>query len=89
MANSSLSAQLRWAVVSRQAPQCGHRDGSFDDPSFWQNREALRGIGPLDDIDVDPSEDAAKGGLKNRPLIATVGIELEQEWIHAEQSGHH
>jgi hypothetical protein len=34
-------------------------------------------------------EDFANGGLKDRPLIAAVGIELQQEWMQAKQCGHH
>ena len=34
-------------------------------------------------------EDFANGGLKDRSLIAAVGIELQQEWMQAKQCGHH
>jgi hypothetical protein len=31
-------------------------------------------------------ENFANGGLKDRSLIAAVGIELQQEWMQAKQS---
>ncbi len=62
---------------------------AFDDPSLGQDRKALCYIGTLDDLYVDLPEDFANGGLKDRPLIAAVGIELQQEWMQAKQCGHH
>ena len=47
--------------------------------SAWQHHE-LRGIGSLDDLDVDPATDLAQPALELRPLAAAVGAELEQEW---------
>ena len=40
-------------------------------------------------LHVDLPEDFANGGLKDRPLIAAVGIELQQEWMQTKQCGHH
>ena len=40
------------------------------------DRKALCFVGALDDLHVDLPEDFANGGLKDRPLIAAVGIEL-------------
>src|ERR1700716_4490146 len=54
-----------------------------------QDRKAFCDIGALDDLHVDLPEDFANGGLKDRPLIAAVGIELQQEWMQAKQCGHH
>jgi hypothetical protein len=53
-----------------------------------QDGEAFGGVRPLYDFDVDLAEHVAQRALELRPLIPTVGIELEQEWIHAEQRGH-
>jgi hypothetical protein len=64
-------------------------DGALDDPSLGQDSEALCCIGALDDFHIGLSKDFANGGLKDRPLIAAVGIELQQEWIQAKQRGHH
>src|SRR6195256_883280 len=50
---------------------------------------SLCDIGALDNLHVDLPEDFANGGLKDRPLIAAVGIELQQEWMQAKQCGHH
>lgn len=49
----------------------------------------LYGIGALDDLQVDLREDFANGGLKDRAPIAALGIELQQEWMQAEQCSHH
>ena len=54
-----------------------------------EDRKALCYIGALDNLHVDLPEDFANGGLKDRPLIAAVGIELQQEWMQAKQCGHH
>jgi hypothetical protein len=35
------------------------------------------------------TQDTFHGTLKLWPLVTTVGIELQQEWIHAEQCCHH
>ena len=67
------------------------QDGALDDPSLGQDRKAFCCIATFDDFHVDLPEDFANGGLKNQPLIAAVGIELQQEWMQAkpEQRGHH
>jgi hypothetical protein len=40
-------------------------------------------FGALDDLNVDLPDDFAKRRLRDRPLIAAVGIELQQEWMQA------
>jgi hypothetical protein len=45
-------------------------------------------MGAIDDLHVDLPKDFGNGGLKDRPLIAAVGIDL-QEWVQAKQCGHH
>ncbi len=41
----------------------------------------------LDDLDVDPAQDFSHRLLEFRPLITTIGIELQQKWKPAEQGG--
>ena len=60
---------------------------SFDDPAFRQDDKALGLVGALDNLDVDPAQDFPHRLLEFRPLIAAVGIELEQERKPAEQGG--
>jgi hypothetical protein len=62
-------------------------DGSFDDPAFGQHDE-LADIAALNDLDVGLPADPAQGLLKLRPLIAVVGVELQQEREQAEQRAH-
>ena len=42
----------------------------------------------LDDLHVYPRDDLRYGGAKHRALITAIGVELEQERIHAEQGRH-
>jgi len=44
-------------------------------------------VGALDDFEVDPAQDVRHGLLEFGSLITAIGIELEQEWEHAEQGG--
>src|SRR6185369_11583465 len=53
--------------------------GAFDNPALRQDREALGLIGPLDDLHPDAAADAAQTRLELRPLIAAVGVKLEQK----------
>jgi hypothetical protein len=64
-------------------------NGALDNPSFWQDGEASSRIGSSDDLDVDVAENTADCVLKDASLVSGVGIELEQERIGAEQSGHY
>ena len=44
--------------------------------------------GPLDDLHVDLAADALQSLSKLRPLVATVGVELQQEREQAEHRAH-
>src|SRR5665213_1197653 len=62
--------------------------GALHNPSLWQHDE-LAGIASPDDFEVYLPADPVKTLLEFRPLIAAVGIELQQERIHSEQGRHH
>src|SRR5215204_5863902 len=62
--------------------------GAFDDPALRQDREALGLIGPLDDLHPDAAADASQTRLELRPLIAAVGVKLEQKRRQPEEGGH-
>jgi hypothetical protein len=61
----------------------------FDDPSFWQDREALCYVRTFDNLHIDVPHDVEQGCLELRALVAAIGVELQQEGIQAEQGGHH
>ena len=61
--------------------------GSLDDPAFGQHHE-LTAIGSLDDLDVDLAEDGRQSFLELRSLVATIGIEFQQEGKRAEYRAH-
>ena len=63
-------------------------DRPFDDPSLRQDGKALGFVGALDDLDVDPAQYTLQCRLKDRPLVAAVGVELQEEWVEAKQSRH-
>ena len=63
-------------------------DGPFNDPSPGQDKEALRLIRSLDNLEIDAAHHPTQAIAKLWPLIAAVGVELGQEWIKPEQSGH-
>ena len=62
--------------------------GAFDNPALRQDDEALGLIGPLDDLHTDATADALQTLLELRPLIAAVGVKLEQKRVQPEQGGH-
>ena len=45
-------------------------------------------IRALDDFDVHLGQYFLHGGAEHRALVAAVGVELQQERIHAEHGGH-
>jgi hypothetical protein len=47
-------------------------EGALDDPAFWQNLEADRVVGALDDFQVPGAKDLHGGG-RDRSLIAAIG----------------
>ena len=58
--------------------------GAFDNPALRQDREALGLIGSLDDLHTDAAADASQTLLELRPLIAAVGVKLEQKRVQPE-----
>lgn len=62
---------------------------SNNDPALGQHGKALGLIGALDDLDLDPAAGLAQTSPEGRPLVAAIGIELEQEREEAEQRAHH
>ncbi len=59
-------------------------DASFDDPALGQQHE-LADVRTLDDFHVDLAADSGQPFLELRSLVAGVGIEFQQERMHAEQ----
>ena len=57
-------------------------------PALGQNEEAPGLVRTLDDLDIHPTQDLLHRSLKLRPLVAAVGIELQQERKRAEQARH-
>lgn len=47
-------------------------EGALDDPAFWQNLEADRVVGALDDFQLPGAKDLHCGG-RDRALIAAIG----------------
>lgn len=72
-------------ILRKTAASVQPSDRSFNDPALWQQHEALRGVGPLDDFDVDLRQQLGDAFLELRPLIAAIGEELAQEGVAAEQ----
>ena len=52
-----------------------------------QHHEAFGLIGALDDFSSEVGQDSLECLLEFWPLIAAVGKQFLQEWIHPEQSG--
>ena len=65
-------------------PALGRRRSRFRRRSRWKSRRRehheLTRVGPLDDLDADLPADFTHPLLELRPRVATVGIELQQEW---------
>src|SRR5271165_7411281 len=74
-------------VLGQSAAAVQPADGPLDDPALGQDHE-LADVRTLDDLDIDLSASAAEPPLEFRPLIAIVGVELQQERKHAKQRGH-
>jgi hypothetical protein len=60
-------------------------DGAFHNPAFGNNLEADRGIGTLDDFNVERGEDFQHSVGELWSLIAAVGEQLLQERERAKQ----
>ena len=65
-------------VASQAAIAADPCECSFDDPSFWQDDEAME-IGSLDDIDV-PASGALHDVCHFWPLISSVGENALNKW---------
>ena len=63
-------------------------DAAFDDPSFGQDDEALGVVRTFDDFQADAGQRSLHSRLKLRPLIAPIGVELQQKRMKAEQGRH-
>ena len=75
-------------VLDQSSAAAEPSEGAFNDPALWQRDEACGVIRPLDDLDGDARQNPLHRALELRPLIAAVGIELDQEWKSAEQARH-
>ena len=65
-------------VARETAASADPGEGSFDDPTFGQNDEALGNIAAFDDLDC-PCAGSSCGGANARPLIAAIGIDAFDE----------
>ena len=74
-------------ILCQAATSVEPADGSLHDPALGQHYEPSR-VGPLDDLHIDLAADALQSLLELRPLITTVGVELEQKWEQAEHRAH-
>ena len=63
-------------------------EGAFDDPALGQDDEAAGVTQSLDDLEVDARQNTFHRALEFRPLVASVGVELDQEREGAEQARH-
>ena len=75
-------------VLGQSSAAAEPSEGAFDDPSLGQRDEAYGLTRPLDDLDVDPRQNPFHRALELRPLVAAVGIELNQERKGAKQARH-
>ena len=75
-------------VLSQSSATAEPSESAFDDPAFGQWDEACGLTRPLDDLDVDARQDPFHRAPELWPLVAAVGIELDQERKGAEQARH-
>ena len=75
-------------ILGQSAAAIEPADGSLDDPAFGQNDEGLCGIRSFDDFQIHLAQDTLKRRLELRPLVASIGVELEKKGIEAEQARH-
>ena len=64
------------------------REGSLDDPTFWNDDEALGAIRTLDDFHLEMGMRFCQGSGKLRPLITVIGEEFLQKRVRTEQTRH-
>lgn len=62
-------------------------EGALDDPAFGQNLEALGGVRPLDDLDLELGDHLAELGPEPRTGIAAIGEQHFEERPAPEQCG--
>ena len=62
-------------------------NGALDDPTARQHHKPFSLIGALDDVSFELRQGSRKRLLEFRSLIAAIGKQLFQEWIHPEQRG--
>lgn len=74
-------------VLGQAAAAVEPADGALDDPSLGQHDELVQ-LGSLDDLDVDVPAGSSQPLLEYRPLVAAVGVELQQEREQPEQRAH-
>lgn len=74
-------------VLGQAAAAVEPTDSALDDPPLGQHDEPVQ-LGSLDDLDVDLPAGALQPPLEDRPLVAAVGIELQQEGEQPEQRAH-
>ena len=75
-------------VLGQTATSVEPSDRPLDDPALRQNRETVCRVRSLDDFHLDLPEDTVQGTLELRPLVAAIGVELEQKRMQAEDGGH-
>jgi hypothetical protein len=63
-------------------------DGSFHNPSLRQHLKTRCSVRSLYDFDLQVSEDTPECRSKQRPLIATISVELAQKRIKPKQRRH-
>ena len=74
-------------VLCEPATTTKPTDGSFDNPSFGQNDEALGSIGTADDFGDEARHDACQTVMEHRSSIGAVGKQFLEKWELPEQRG--
>jgi len=75
-------------VLGQSSAASEPSEGAFDDPALGQRDEACGLPRPLDDLDCDARQNPLRRALELWPLIAAIGVELDQERKGAEQARH-
>ena len=88
MTARSIGCTTRSTCNAASRPGARPGDGAFDDPALGQHHEFARVTAPHD-LDVHLSAGTGQALLELRPLLARVGVELQQEGIQPQQRRHH
>jgi hypothetical protein len=72
-------------ILGQSAAAAESGEGAFDDPALGQNDEAFGVAQSLDNLEVDARQNAFHRALEFRPLVASVGVEPNQEREGSEQ----